>query len=245
MCGPTLTTSRPREFADARALLRRQQFAQRQHAAQPAVGIGGVDRVHRLLATRPRHGPHRHERLLHRERLGHRHELRGHQATGRVRIVLQQPFGFGRRLRRQLGEDLVGGLLVELLEHVGALVGRHLLDDGRRRPRRERFEHLGAELLVEILEHVGGALLGQRREQRARPFRRQQLGHVREVGRMQLLRLRPDALRRLLEQLEQVGSQQGRQRTFRVVRRWRHAEPLPCGASVTPRRPTAAARRAS
>ena len=129
------------------------------------------------------------------------------------------------RRRRHLLDDLFGALLVELLEHVGALVRVHLRDERRGLLGGHRLQHLGAQLLVEVLEHVRRALLGQRREEHRHPIERHRLGDVREIGRMHLLGLRRDLRRSFLEQREDVGREQSADRTtlLRWMLGWRHA----------------------
>jgi hypothetical protein len=169
--------------------------------------------------------PARDQRFLRREVLVDRYELGGHQTAGRVRVVLQQALGLRLLRRLELGENVVGRFLVEFLECVGPLVRRHLGHERGRFDRRQLLEHHRAQLLVEILEHLAGPLLRQGREERAHHLLRQRLRNVREVGRVHFLRLRPDAFRVLLEQLEQVRNDQRRERPvyFRVRRHRRGA----------------------
>ena len=137
---------------------------------------------------------------------------------------------------RNLGENLVGVLFVDLLERVGAIVRRHLRDELRGLARRDRLEELGSQLLVEILEHVGGARRTRApRGTRCSCSRLEQLGDVGEVRRVDLLRLRGEVGRRLVEQRDDVGREQGRDRTvfgdFAAMASWCRPH-LVCAAST-------------
>ena len=153
-----------------------------------------------------------------------RDELRRHQAAGGIRIVPAELLRLLPRLRRHLLDDLFRVLLVELLEDVGALVRIHLGDERRRLLRGHRLEHLGAQLLVQVLEHLRRALLRQRREEHGHLLERHRLGDVGEIRGVHLLGLGRDQRRRLLEQREDVGSEQSAERTLLgIVLGWRHA----------------------
>ena len=118
-------------------------------------------------------------------------------------------------------------LLVDLLEGVGAVVWRHLRDEGGGLARRDRLEEFGAQLLVEILEDVRGARRAERGEELRELLAIEQLGDVGEIGRVHLLRLGGDVGRRFLEQRRDVGREQGRDRAvFWISLRWRHAVSL-------------------
>ena len=79
-------------------------------------------------------------------------------------LVREELLGLAPRLGRDLGENLLDAILVDLLERVGAIVRRHLRDELGGLARRDRLEELGSQLLVEILEDVGGASGPERRE---------------------------------------------------------------------------------
>ena len=206
----------PRDISDASTLGGGQQFAQRQHAPQTTVHIGRVDRVHRFTTTGTRHRSHGAQRFFHRELLVDRHELGGHETTGSVRVVLEQSLGLGLCFRAEFRENVVGGFFVEFFECVGALVRRHLGDDRRCLAGRQLFEKLGAQLFVEILEHFGGALFRQGKKERTHHLLRHRFSDVGEVRRVHLFGLRTDALRRFLEELEEIGYEQRRERPFFV-----------------------------
>ena len=107
-----------------------------------------------------------------------------------------------------LREDLVGALFLEVVEDVGALVRRHLRDEGGGLACREPLEDFAAELLVEVLEDVGGALLRQCAKEVRYSFSRKGFGNVGEIGRVHLLRFCRYARRILVEEIENVRSKQ-------------------------------------
>ena len=181
--------------------------------------------MHRLTLLAPRDHSDAAQGLVHRRRRLYRDVLGGHQTTRGVRVEPAELFRLLPRRRRHLLDDLFGALLVELLEHVRALVRVHLRDEGRGLLGGHRLQDFGAQLLVEVLEHLRRPLLGQRREKHRHPIERHRLGDVREIGRMHLLGLRRDLRRSLLEKRENVGSEQSADRTtlLRWMLGWRHA----------------------
>ena len=136
---------RPGHVAQQRPFGRGEQLAQRQHTGEPALVIRRVDRVDRLALSAARDDANLAQRFFHRRARGLGDELRRHQTAGRVRIEQSQRLCLAPRLLRHLLDDLVGVLLVELLEDVGPLVRRHRAHErGRlsrgsspRAPRRE------------------------------------------------------------------------------------------------------------
>ena len=191
-------------------------------AALSSARVCFVDRVLRLLAAAARRGAHAGEGRVHGQVLGDGDELRRHQPAGGVRVVCAEPLGLAPRLGGDLGEDVLGGLLLQLVEHVGAIVRRHLGDEPRRLLARHRLEDLGAQLLVEVLEEVGRPVGGEGAQQVGHPVPRDRLGDVREVRRVHLLGVRRHARRRLVQQGEDVRGEQRPEGALFLRMRWRH-----------------------
>jgi hypothetical protein len=110
--------------------------------------------------------------------VGHRDEIRGHQAAGRLLVVAQQPIDvtaildtrknrlllFGLELTQQVGrvvvlklvDDLRGALRLECRKRgLGVRVFRHLDQRLRRDLRREGANQVDALFLVKGGKHVG------------------------------------------------------------------------------------------
>ena len=207
---------------DARPFGGGEQFAQRHDAGQLALDVDGVDGVHCLAPLATGNGAHLGQRGLHGFRVEHRHHLGGHQAAGGVGLVLEQLFRLAAgRLGNGL-EDVVGGFLVHFLEHVGALVGRHLRNEGRRLRGGHPLEQLGADFLVEVFENGAGPLGRQGVEERREALARQRLGDVGEVGGVQLFGFGGDRCRIGLEQVENVGREQRGETPALGLLVWRH-----------------------
>jgi hypothetical protein len=117
------------DVRDAGAVGRSHELAQRHDADQPTILVHDVNRVHGIARTGSCREANLRQRFLDAQRLLHGHEARGHQPAGRVRLELQQLFGFLSRLVGQVGENLVGGLFLERFQHVRRIVRRHLRND--------------------------------------------------------------------------------------------------------------------
>src|SRR5262249_50360673 len=90
-------------------------------------------------------------------------------------------------------------------------------------PRRYGFEELGSQLFVEVLEDVCSASGPECPEERLELFTIEQLRDAGEVGGGHLPRLGRDITRRRLEQGDDIGREQCRDRTvFRISLRWSH-----------------------
>src|SRR6185437_12160780 len=100
------------------------------------------------------------------------------------------------------------------------------------------LEEFGAQLLVEVFEHVGGARRPERGQECLELIVLEQLGDVREVRWVDLLGLRGDRGRRFIEQRDDVGREQRRDRTVLWISlRWRHGcRPRRSGAANYARR---------
>src|SRR6185503_11481639 len=80
---------------------------------------------------------------------------------------------------------------------------------------------------VEILQHVGRARGAQRAQERLELIALEELGDLGEIGGVDLLRLDGEIARRLLEERDDIGREQGRDRTVLwISRRWRHGAVL-------------------
>src|SRR5262249_51107547 len=133
------------------------------------------------------------------------------------------PLGLLSRFLRDLREDFLDVLLVDLLERVGAVVRRHLRDELGGLARSDALEELGPRLLVHVLEHVRGARRSERREELLQLLAVERVGYVGEIRGMDLFRLRRDVGRRLLEQRDDVrGEESGDRPVLWVSLRWRH-----------------------
>ena len=194
---------------DRRAGRRGEQFLERHHAANLPGNVGHVDRVQHLLPPIAGNGADLRQGLVRRQRLIDGDELRRHQPAGGVRIEREQRLGRAPLVLRHLVEDALGVLLVQLLEHVGALVRRHLADEFGRVLGAHRLEHFGPQLLLQVLKDFCGALGAQCAEQRRDAVARQRLDDVGEVGRMEVRRFAGDVRRGFVEQRQDVGGEEG------------------------------------
>ena len=163
------------------------------------------------------------------------------KTAGGVGLVREELLGLAPRLGRDLGEDLLDAVFVDLLEGVGAIVRRHLRDELGGLARRDRLEELGSQLLVEILENVRGASGTEGGEERLQLPGLEQLCDSGEVGRVHFFRLDRDIGRRLIEQRDDIGREQGRDRAvLRISLRWSHwALVITCTRGVNLPRPSA------
>jgi hypothetical protein len=121
-----------------------------------------------------------------------------------VSAEAEEALGFLTRFLRQLGDDLLGDVLVDRLEDVGAVVRRHLRDERGRLLGGDGLQELRPQLLVQVLEDVGGARRWERREERPHLVPREELSDVGQIGRMHLLGLGGNRSRRLVQQVEDV-----------------------------------------
>ena len=147
-----------------------------------------------------------------------------------------QLLGVAPCLVRELLEDLLDVLLVQLDQRVGAIVRRHLRHELRRFARRHRFDQLGPPLLLEILEDFSAALRAERHEERVQLLAIEELCDVREIRRMDLFGLDADVRRRILEQRDDVRREQSRDRTILWI-------PLLCTHRGSPDRGSRGGRR--
>ena len=110
-----------------------------------------------------------------------------HQAAGRVVLEVEQFLDLGLRRRLHLVEDLLGGLVFELVEHVGGLVGRHLLDDVGGLLRLERLEDAHLHVGIDLRQRLPRHLFVDGLEDRAALVGPEVLDDVGDVGRVQRL----------------------------------------------------------
>ena len=104
--------------------------------------------------------------LLHRRALVHGHEVGRHEAARRVLRILEDFLDlFGFLLLHEV-EDLLRLLGGQLVDHVGGVLGRHLVEDARDLHLVERAHQIEECLVVELGEDLTGALLGERTEDR-------------------------------------------------------------------------------
>ena len=119
-----------------------------------------------------------------------RHVLRVHHAAGRVLFELQQLAHFGLGLGLHFVENLFGGLLFQLGEDVGGLVGRHLFDDVGGLFRLQGFQDAGLHLgILDFGQRIGGRFAVDGFEDGLALGRAQVFDDVGQVGRVHLLQL--------------------------------------------------------
>ena len=171
-------------LADRRGRLRHDQVAQRQDADQPAGVVDHVDVVDRLGVGLELAQPL--DRLGGREVRLDRDELGGHRPAGGVLGVGEQAAELLGLVALHQGEQLLAGLVGQVGDQVGRVVGRHLLEDVGRAFRREALEDLDLRVRLHLLDRVGGGLVVEGGQDAGPVARRQLVDDRGQVGRMQL-----------------------------------------------------------
>ena len=161
------------------------QGAQREHAGERTGGVGGVDVIHALEILV--------ELAQAIDGIGdgrccrQGHELGRHDTTGGVLLVAQQVADGALLLDAHEAQELLGLLVIELVDEGGGVVGVH---QGQHRGRvaiGQALEHLGHELVViELGDGLGGLRRVELGEDLAAQARVELLDDVGDVRRMQL-----------------------------------------------------------
>ena len=131
------------------------QRAQRKHAGQHAARILGIDVVDALevlveLANRL-------DGVTDRCRSGQGDKLRGHDAAGGVVLIPQQVTNRLLLLDTHQAQELLGLLVIELVDQVGCIVRVHHGQHRRCVRVGQALEHLGHKLVViELRDGLGG-----------------------------------------------------------------------------------------
>ena len=161
------------------------QRAQRKHAGQHAARILGIDVVDALevlveLANRL-------DGVADRRRGGQRDKLRGHDAAGGVVLVAQQITNRLLLLDAHQAQELLGLLVIELVDQVSCIVRVHHGQHRRCVRVGQALEHLGHKLVViELRDGLGGLGSIELRKHLRTQARVELLDNVGDVGRVQL-----------------------------------------------------------
>ena len=117
-------------------------------------GVDGEQRIGHLLQGAD-HG----QGIPHRGARRDAHEVGRHDAAGAVLVEREMGLDVGGLLGLHAGEDLLGHLLVQVLQHVGGGGGRHLFEDVGGALLVHAFEQVGQALVADLFEGLGGGLL--------------------------------------------------------------------------------------
>ena len=161
------------------------QRAQRKHASQHAARILGIDVVDALevlveLANRL-------DGVTDRCRGGQGDKLRGHDAAGGVVLIPQQVTNRLLLLDAHQAQELLGLLVIELVDQVGCIVRVHHGQHRRCVRIGQALEHLGHKLVViELRDGLGGLGSIELRKHLRTQARVELLDNVGDIGRVQL-----------------------------------------------------------
>ena len=146
--------------------------------------IDDVDHVERFTVLAV--APDVLQRLRDRPVRAHRDEVRRHQPADAVLGVAQQPAGDTALLGGEQGEHLLGDRGGQLLEQVGAVIRRHVVEDRGDLVPGQRLEQALLGLGLEVLEHLGGLVTPQNAEGDRLILVLQRLDGVRRVRRLEV-----------------------------------------------------------
>ena len=173
------------ELAQRGVAVGHDQRAQRKHARQHAARILGIDVVDTLKVLVE--FANRLDGIADRRRGGQRDKLRGHDAAGGVVLVAQQITNRLLLLDAHQAQELLGLLIIELVDQVGSVVRVHHGQHRRCVGIGQALEHLGHEFVViELRDGLGGLCRIELGEHLRAQARIELLDDVSDVGRMQL-----------------------------------------------------------
>ena len=181
------------------------QRAQREHAGEHAARILGIDVIDTLEVLIE--FANRLDGIADRRRGGQRDKLRGHDAAGGVVLITQQVTNRLLLLDAHQAQELLGLLVIELVDQVSCIVRVHHGQHRRCVRVGQALEHLGHKLVViELRDGLGGLGGVELREHLRTQARVELLDDVGNVGRVQLakrlVRHRElDVLSRAIEQV--------------------------------------------
>ena len=161
------------------------QRAQREHAGEHAARVLGIDVIDALevlveLADRL-------DGVSDRRRGRQGDKLRGHDATGGVVLIAQQVTNRLLLLNAHQAQQLLGLLVIELIDQVGGVVRVHHGQHRRCVRIGQALEHLGHKFVViELRDGLGGLGGVELREHLRTQTRVELLDNVSNVGRVQL-----------------------------------------------------------
>ena len=173
------------ELAQRGVAIGHDERAQRKHAGEHAARVFGIDVVDALevlveLADRL-------DGVTDRRRGGQGDKLRGHDAAGGVVLVAQQVTNRLLLLNAHQAQQLLGLLVIELVNQVGGVVRIHHGQHRRCVRIGQALEHLGHKLVViELRDGLGGLGSIELRKHLRTQARVELLDNVGDVGRVQL-----------------------------------------------------------
>ena len=161
------------------------QRAQREHAGEHAARILGIDVIDTLEVLIE--FANRLDGIADRRRGGQRDKLRGHDAAGGVVLIAQQVTNRLLLLDAHQAQELLGLLVIELVDQVGGVVRVHHGQHRRCVRVGQALEHLGHKLVViELRDGLGGLGSIELCKHLRTQARVELLDNVGDVGRVQL-----------------------------------------------------------
>ena len=118
-------------------------------------------------------------------------EIRRHESPGRMLGVIEALLDLLGLVLLHEPEDLFCLLAGQLLDHVGGVLGRHLVEDAGHLALLEHLHQLEQRGVVELVDDLPGALLREQAKQRDLLGQRQVPGDGGDVGRMGLVEQHP------------------------------------------------------